>query len=279
MKKSLLLVILSLSLTACDFSNFGPAKKGGGTHHDVSLMIKCANGLNVKNHGTELLMGSYETIGIVIAIFLASCISSVSEYGSTKAFDKLQEEASKIKSKVQRNNQTQEIDLNDIVVDDIIFLESGDQIPADGILLEGSLQVNEATLNGEIKEIDKQKNSPLYRSTVVYAGAGTMIVQKVGDNTLYGTLANEIKEKNPPSPLKLRLTHLAKQISKIGYLGAVLVTFSYLFSVVVIDNHFNIDLIKNTLTNYPLMFTYLLHALTLTVTIIVVAVPDSLFFL
>ena len=68
MKKPLLLCILALSLAACDLSNFGPAKKDNGTHHDVSLMIKCADGLNVKNHGTELLMSSYETIGIVPSI-------------------------------------------------------------------------------------------------------------------------------------------------------------------------------------------------------------------
>lgn len=218
----------------------------------------------------------YETVGIVIAIFLASFISTISEYGSEKTFDKLWENASRIKSKVKRNNVLTEIMINDIVVGDIVSLQAGDQIPADGKIISGSLMVNESSLNGEMEEAFKNKNSLVYRSSVVYSGEGLMEVQKVGDKTLYGTLANEIKENNPTSPLKIRLTHLAKQISKLGYIGAFLVTFSYLFSVIIMDNNFDLDLIKKTISNFPLMFGYLLHALTLAVTIIVVAVPEGL---
>lgn len=218
----------------------------------------------------------FETIGIVIAIFLASFISSISEYGSEKAFDKLQEDASKIKSRVRRNNKLSEIEINDIVVGDIVSLGSGDQIPADGKLISGHLQVNESNLNGEMKEIEKKANSPVYRSSVVYSGEGLMLVEKVGDATFYGALAKEVGEKKPDSPLKLRLSHLAGQISKMGYIGAVLVTISYLFSVIVLDNSFDIALIKETVTNFPVMFGHLLHALTLSVTIIVVAVPEGL---
>lgn len=218
----------------------------------------------------------YETIGIVIAIFIASFISTISEYGSTKAFEKMWEEAAKIKSRVKRDNVLKEVTIGDIVVGDIISLQTGEQIPADGSLISGSLQVNESSLNGETKEINKKSGSKLYRSTVVYSGTGLMKVEKVGDNTVYGALAKEISEKKPDSPLKIRLTHLAKQISKLGYIGAALVTISYLFSVIVIDNNFNITLIKETVTNFPLMFGYILHALTLSVTIIVVAVPEGL---
>jgi len=218
----------------------------------------------------------FETIGIVIAIFLASFISSISEYGSEKAFDKLQEDASKIKSRVRRNNKLSEIEINDIVVGDIVSLGSGDQIPADGKLISGHLQVNESSLNGEMKEIEKKANSPVYRSSVVYSGEGLMLVEKVGDATFYGALAKEVSEKKPDSPLKLRLSHLAGQISKMGYIGAALVTISYLFSVLILDNNFNIALIKETVTNFPIMFGHLLHALTLSVTIIVVAVPEGL---
>ncbi len=218
----------------------------------------------------------YETVGIVIAIFLASFISTISEYGSEKAFDKLQADASKIKSRVKRNDKIAEIDINDIVVGDIVKLETGDQIPADGKLINGHLMVNESNLNGEMKEIEKKDGSAVYRSTVVYSGEGLMEVEKVGDATFYGALAKEVNEKKPISPLKIRLTHLAKQISKMGYIGAALVTVSYLFSVLVLDNNFDIALIKETVTNFPLMFGYILHALTLSVTIIVVAVPEGL---
>ncbi len=218
----------------------------------------------------------YETVGIVIAIFMASFISTLSEYGSEKAFEKLEEDASKIKSKVKRNNILKEIYINDIVVGDIIEIEAGDQIPADGKIIKGSILVNESTLNGEMKEKEKKLNSKVYRSTVVYSGLATMIVEKVGDQTFYGKLAEEIREKTQDSPLKIRLIELAEQISKMGYIGALLVALSYLFSVIVINNNFNIFAIKETLTSFPLMLGHILHALTLSVTIIVVAVPEGL---
>ena len=218
----------------------------------------------------------YETVGIVIAIFLASFISTISEYGSEKAFEKLEEEASKIKSKVIRNNKIMEIDIDDIVVGDIINIQPGDQIPADGKIIKGSVQVNESNINGEMKEKQKKINSKLYRSTVVYSGLAIMKVTEVGDNTFYGKLAQEIKEKTRESPLKIRLTKLANQISKIGYLGAILVSISYLFSVIVIENNYDINYIRDTITNIPLLLGHILHALTLSVTIIVVAVPEGL---
>lgn len=218
----------------------------------------------------------YETVGIVIAIFLASFISTISEYGSEKAFEKLEEDASKIKCKVIRNEKIKEIEIDEIVVGDIINIQTGDQIPADGIIISGSILVNESNINGEMKEKEKKKNSKVYRSTVVYSGLAVMQVTKVGDNTFYGKLATEIREKTRESPLKIRLTKLASQISKLGYLGALLVSLSYLFSVIIIDNNYNINLIKDTITNFPLMFGHILHALTLSVTIIVVAVPEGL---
>lgn len=218
----------------------------------------------------------YETIGIVIAIFLASFISTVSEYGSEKAFEQLQADASKIKTKVKRDNKIKEIEIGEVVVGDIVCLETGDAVPADGKILEGKILVNESSLNGEMKEKEKRKTDEVYRSSVVYSGLATMEVTKVGNQTFYGKLAKEVSEKSPTSPLKLRLVKLAELISKIGYIGALLVSLSYLFSVVVIENNFNGEAIINTLTNFPLMFGHILHALTLSVTIIVVAVPEGL---
>ena len=218
----------------------------------------------------------YETIGIVIAIFLASFISTVSEYGSEKAFEQLQADASKIKTKVKRNNKIREIEIGEVVVGDVVCLETGDAVPADGKILEGKILVNESSLNGEMKEKEKRASDEIYRSSVVYSGLATMEVTKVGNQTFYGKLAKEVSEKSPTSPLKLRLVQLAELISKIGYIGALLVSISYLFSTVVLENNFNIEAIINTLTNFPLMFGHILHALTLSVTIIVVAVPEGL---
>lgn len=223
----------------------------------------------------------YETVGIVIAIFVASFISTISEYGSEKAFEKLQEESSKIKCRVKRNGKIVEISIDDIVVDDIVVLESGDKIPADGKIIKGRVGVDESSLNGETKEIYKDvfgkvENTILYRGSVVCSGTGLMLVERTGDNSFYGKLAQEIQEKQPDSPLKIRLRNLAKIISYIGYAGAVLVSLSYLFSVVVINNNFIWSRIVETLANGPLMLGYILYALTLSVTIIVVAVPEGL---
>lgn len=228
----------------------------------------------------------YETIGIVIAIFVASFISSISEYGSEKAFIKLQEEASKIKCRVKRDGKLQEISIDDVVVGDIISLEVGDKIPADGYLVSGELTVDESSLNGEAKEIYKEsvdlwKNTindknRVFRGTVVYSNSAYMKVTEVGEDTLFGKITHELKESQPPSPLKVRLSALAKVISRIGYVGAFLVSFSYLFSVIVINNNFDIELIRETIMNFPLITSYILYALTLSVTIIVVAVPEGL---
>lgn len=223
----------------------------------------------------------YETIGIVIAIMVASLISSISEYGSEKAFLKLQEEYSKLKCRVRRNGKDILINIDDVVVDDIVLLETGDRIPADGIIIDGALDVDESSLNGETKEVKKfvsgsLESSSVFRGTVVYSGRAIMRVTKVGDKTFYGEIALELLEKQPDSPLKMRLNELAKSISKLGYFGAFLVSFSYLFNVVVIDNGFNLELIFSTITDFKVMFGYILYALTLSVTVIVVAVPEGL---
>lgn len=175
----------------------------------------------------------FETLGILIAIFLASFISTISEYGSEKAFEKLQEESSKIKAKVIRNGQIKSIAIDDIVKDDIVLLESGDKIPADGILIKGNLVVDESSLTGEMKEIykDPQQDNLLYRGTVIFSKTGYLKVTKVGNDTYYGKVTKELAEKKPDSPLKLRLAKLAKIISKVGYVGAFLGAFLIFFQL------------------------------------------------
>lgn len=227
----------------------------------------------------------YETVGIVIAIMVASLISSISEYGSMRAFNKLTEETSLIKVRAKRDNKVIEIPINDVVYNDIILLGEGDKVPADGIIVSGIIAVDESMLDGEAKEkykkacIDINKiedDNKVYMSSVVYNGSALMLVTQVGDNTIYGKLAQELQEKEDPSPLKLRLTELAKNISRIGYVASFLVAFSFLFNKIFILNEFNISMILSTLTNYKIMFSYILEAMTLCVTIIVVAVPEGL---
>lgn len=218
----------------------------------------------------------YETIGIIVAIILATVISSLSEYGSEKAFQKLSNTTNNILVKAYRNNLITNIKIEEIVVNDYIYLESGDKIPADGILYTGNISVDESMLSGETKEQNKTFMSPLYRGSVITNGAGVLLVKKVGNNTYYGKIAKDIQEKTPTSPLKNRLRVLASFISKIGYICAFLVILSYLFNVIIVKNNFDINRIKTMLTSFNTLVPHLLYSLTLGITIIVVAVPEGL---
>ena len=218
----------------------------------------------------------YETVGIVIAIIIASLISTISEYGSSKAFEALQEESSKIKCRVKRNNEIKEILIDDIVKSDLLILTTGDKIGADGIIIKGNIEVDESSMNGEAKSITKEKNDTVYRGCVVYSGYAIVLVTNVGNDTYYGKMVQELGEKTGTSPLKERLSSLANTISKLGYCSAILVSVSYLFNKIIISNNFELDKIILTVSDLSLLFAYILHALTLSVTIIVVSVPEGL---
>ena len=218
----------------------------------------------------------YETIGIVVAIFLSSSISTISEYGSEKAFEKLESESSKIKCKVKRNSKLESINIEEIVVNDIVHLSSGDKVPADGILIKGNISVDESSLTGETKEKNKKINDILYKGSIVINNSGVIRITNVGDKTFYGGIASEIQEYAPESPLKLRLRGLAKIISRIGYIGSFLTFFSYLINVIIIKNNFDLNKIINFISNPSIIMPHILYALTMAVTIIVVAVPEGL---
>ena len=200
----------------------------------------------------------FETIGILVAILSSSIISAISEYGSDSAFENLENTTSNIKVKVIRENQIREIDSVDVVKDDIIILSSGDKIVADGIIIQGEVLVNESTINGEAKEKKKIKDDFIYSSTIVFDGEAKMKVSAVGDNTIIGKMAKDIQEDSPISPLKIRLTQLARIISILGYIGALFVFIVYLF------------------TSKDYSFSNILYALTLSVTVVVVSVPEGL---
>lgn len=218
----------------------------------------------------------FETLGIVIAILLASVISTISEYGSEKAFEKLQEESSKIKCKVRRNGEVCEVCIDDIVVGDIVILSAGDKVPADGNILDGKIYCDESSFTGETKDIEKIGGSEVYRGSVVLNGYATIKVVRIGVNSKYGSIAKELMDKNPESPLRNKLRELATIISKIGYTGAILVFFSYLFSVIFIQNNFNLSVAWNIICTPRIIFGHIIYALTLAVTIVVVSVPEGL---
>lgn len=215
----------------------------------------------------------YETLGIVVAIFLACFISAISEYGSEKAFEKLSKENSLIKEKVLRNSKKILISMDEVVVGDIVYLESGDKVPADGIIVSGEISVDESMLTGETKEKYKNiSNNDIYMGSIVTGKNAIIQVTKIGKSTMYGTIALDIQDLTLESPLKSRLRVLAGQISKFGYIAALLVLISYMFNAVVISNNFNI----NEILKFKDFFPHLIYALTLSVAVVVMAVPEGL---
>ncbi len=218
----------------------------------------------------------FETIGIVIAILVASIISTVSEYGSEKSFEKLMKESSKLKCRVIRNSKIEEVFFDEIVKDDLVLLDAGDKVPADGIIIDGSINIDESSINGESLAKYKEKNAHLYRGTIVINGTAILKIVDIGFNTIYGKLATELKNKKSDTPLKIRLSDLATSISKIGSFLAIVVAISYLISVLVLKNSFNADLIWSDIKNYKYLIGQILYSLTLAVTVIIVAVPEGL---
>lgn len=226
----------------------------------------------------------FETMGIVLAVLVASLISAISEYGSNKAFQRMQEESSRINVLVKRDGKTKEITIDEIVKNDILILAPGNKVPADGILIKGKLSVDESSLNGETKEVYKEyidnislatEKNRVYRGTTIYDGEALILVTKIGMDTLYGKMAKVLTEEEDASPLKLRLTNLAKIISRIGYIAASLIAVAYLFSKVFIINNFNLTIIRETITLNK-FFSLILEALTLAVSVLVMSVPEGL---
>ena len=235
----------------------------------------------------------YESAGIALAVALATLVSTFSEYRNENAFQKLQEEASKIKCKVYRNDDIEEIAIDDIVVGDCILLQSGDKIPADGKLIDGNIKVDQSVLNGESKEATKkpmpddyvEENTAMdflnpykvFRGTVVCSGNGTMCVTTVGDKSVYGQIASELQaDDDRESPLKLKLGNLADSISKFGYIGGLAIAIAFLFQRIVIHNNFDINSIIAYCGNWMQLLNDIVGAVILAVIIIVMAVPEGL---
>lgn len=224
----------------------------------------------------------FEPVGILIAIIIANGVASVSENKQeNKASSLKEEEEAKETAKVIREGQLLEVHVSEVVVGDIVYLQAGDKIPADGIVVEGELKVDQAALNGETEEADKivcPENAEYdtkdllnkyyaYRGTVVVGGEGYMEIKVVGDKTLFGELALEVQEDTRETPLQHKLGVLAKQISKFGYIGAILIIAGILLKTVITgdlpaDGYGWIRLVMN--------------AITVAVTIIVCAVPEGL---
>lgn len=224
----------------------------------------------------------FEPVAILIAILIANGVASVSESKQEgKASALKAEEEAKEMAKVLRDGKLQEIHVSEVVVGDIVYLQAGDKIPADGVIVDGAVKVDQAALNGETEEADK---IPLpegaeydikdllnkyyaYRGTVVCGGEAYMEIKVVGDKTLFGELALEVQEETRETPLQVKLGKLAKQISTFGYIGAIAIVISVLAKTLLTGS------IPEGIFQW---IRLIMDAITVAVTIIVCAVPEGL---
>ena len=227
-----------------------------------------------------------ETIGIIAAILLATGIGFYFEYDANKKFDLLNAVNEETLVKVIRNGRIQEIPRKDVVVGDIVVLETGEEIPADGELIEAiSLQVNESNLTGEpvinktIIEADFDEEATyasnlVMRGTTVVDGHGSMKVLRVGDATEIGKVARQSTEQNTePTPLNIQLTKLANLIGKIGFSVAGLAFLIFFIKDVVL--YFDFGALNGWHDWLPVLERTLKYFM-MAVTLIVVAVPEGL---
>lgn len=230
-----------------------------------------------------------ETIGIVFAIFLATGIGFYFEYDANKKFDLLNAVGEETPVTVIRNGKIKEIPRKDIVVGDIVVLNTGEEVPADGTLVEAvSLQVNESTLTGELmvnKTTDKAHfdeeatypSNAVMRGTTITDGHGIMRVDRVGDATEIGKVARQSTEQSQEqTPLNIQLTKLANLIGKAGFTIAALTfivfTSKDLYSFITSENFIGINDWHSWLEIARIVLKYFMMA----VTLIVVAVPEGL---
>ena len=237
----------------------------------------------------------YESVGIAIAVLLATLVSTFSEYKNESAFQKLQGEASLIKCKVYRNGVVAEIPINEITLGDCVLLQTGDKIPADGVIIDGSINVDQSILNGEAKEETKtpapdvatetesvESNDFLnphkvFRASVVAGGSAVMRTVTLGDNTVYGKIAGELQvDEDRDTPLKLKLGDLAGQISKFGYAGGIAIAVAFMFERIAIQNNFDWLKMSAYCSDWMNVLNSLVEAVMLAVIIIVMAVPEGL---
>ena len=220
-----------------------------------------------------------ETIGIFVAVFLATTVGFYFERDAAKKFNLLTALSEEQPVKVRRNGKVMEIPRHDVVVGDVVLVEVGDEVPADGELIVcNDLQINESTLTGEpVAEKSLEgggdgayPRNVILRSTMVMNGRGEFVVTAVGDATEIGKVAKKSTEQTSvETPLHMQLDKLAKMISKVGSVVSVAAFFIFLIH----------DILTNPAwggKDYFYMAEIVLKYFMMAVTLIVMAVPEGL---
>ncbi|KAH0738891.1 hypothetical protein KY290_037596 [Solanum tuberosum] len=249
----------------------------------IIILLLCAAlslGFGIKEHG--LKEGWYDGGSIYVAVFLVIAVSSISNFRQNRQFDKLSKVSKNIPVEAVRKGRRQQISIFEIVVGDVICLKIGDQVPADGILVEGhSLQVDESSMTGESDHvaINISQNPFLISGTKVVDGYGMMLVTSVGMNTTWGEMMSQISsDSNEQTPLQERLNKLTTSIGKVGLLVAFLVLVVLLvryFTGTTKDENGKKEF-NGSKTSSDDVINAVVGIVAAAVTIVVVAIPEGL---
>lgn len=232
----------------------------------------------------------HECAGILLSVIISTFVSAISEYSNENTFLKLQSKASMTKCKVWRDNKICEIYVSDTVVGDCVLLQSGDIIPADGRITEGRISVDQSPLTGESKEAEKRADRIMpktkfndfwneynvFKGCVVCSGEANMIIDEIGDNTVYGKLSLEAQEETRESPLEVKLSKLAKTISRFGVISAVIIVVLSFLNNAFIVNAFDSVRIATYFSDTAQVLSDLVSSIIIGIIVIVVAVPEGL---
>ena len=232
----------------------------------------------------------YEPIGTIVAVLIVAFVTAKTGVASDTKYRELKESTKKDTCKVYRNEIISVIEVDDVVVGDRVILQSGDRIPADGILVDGDLRVDNSVLNGEAEECkkiaaDENTEFPeditgevfvddhsLFRGAVVFDGEGILEVRKVGLKTMMGRMAEDMQDEEPDSPLKVKLGKLANQISVFGYVSAVVIVLLYMAYFVIKAGGFS----QYLAIGWSDILMNVVEAVSLAILIVVCAVPEGL---
>ena len=232
----------------------------------------------------------YEPVGTIVAVLIVAFVTAKTGVASDTKYRELKSSIKKDVVKVYRDGVLAQVEIDDIVVGDKVLLQAGDKIPADGIIIHGNLKVNNSALNGEVEECPKSPAEGkiefpenltgnditgkhiLFRGAVVFDGEAVLDVHKVGVETLMGKMASEMNEADVDSPLKVKLSKLADQISRFGYASAVIIVVLYMAYFIVQAGGFAEYFAQGWLA----ILNNVITAVSLAILIVVCAVPEGL---
>ena len=274
-------------------TNLEPAPGYGDDQFCASAREKIKAACQCPDADVFFLTGGTQTNSVVIDALLAQyegVVSAKTGVANDNAYKKLKESQKKDTAKVIRNGVVTVVEVDDLVVGDIVVVQSGDKILADGVLLDGEISVDNSALNGEAEECKKSPADEsftipdeitgdtfvdahsLFRGATVLDGEGYMVIRKVGEATMMGKMAKDMEDKEPDSPLKVKLNKLANQISVFGYVGAIVIAVAYFIHYIMLAGSFSAYFAQGWVE----VLKGVMSAVAVAITIIVCAVPEGL---